>query len=53
MKMRFDLIENLVNTVKGYASHEKETLETLTKARTQFLGATTQADKFKADDMVS
>jgi len=53
MKMRFDLIENLVNTVKGYATHEKETLEKLTKARTQFLSATTQNDKLKADDMVS
>jgi LemA protein len=53
MKMRFDLIENLVNTVKGYATHEKDTLEKLTAARTQFLGAKSQADKLQADDMVS
>ena len=33
MKKRFDLVENLVNTVKGYASHEKETLTQLTAAR--------------------
>jgi len=53
MKMRFDLIENLVNTVKWYAVHEKTTLETLTQARTNFMNASSQDDKFKADDMVS
>jgi len=39
IKLRFDLIENLVSTVKGYASHEKETLTKLTEARTSFLNA--------------
>jgi LemA protein len=53
MKMRFDLIENLVNTVKGYASHEKDTLDKLTQARTQWMAATTQADKASADNMLS
>ena len=53
MKMRFDLIENLVNTVKWYAVHEKTTLETLTQARTNFMNASSQNDKLKADDMVS
>ena len=53
MKLRFDLIENLVNTVKWYALHEKETLENLTQARTQFLGAWSQDDKLKADNMLS
>ena len=53
MKMRFDLIENLVSTVKWYAVHEKTTLETLTQARTNFMNASSQNDKIKADDMVS
>ncbi len=40
MKKRFDLIPNLVETVKGYASHEKETLENVIKARNSAMGAT-------------
>jgi LemA protein len=53
MKMRFDLVDNLVNTVKGYASHEKDTLENITKARTSFMGATGPADKAAADSQMS
>jgi len=53
MKLRFDLIENLVNTVKGYATHEKETLQNLTDARTKFLSAGSQNEKLEADNMLS
>lgn len=53
MKMRFDLIENLVNTVKGYASHEKDTLEKLTSARTSFMSAQSTNDKIEADNMLT
>ncbi len=53
MKLRFDLIENLVNTVKWYATHEKETLENVTKARTSFLNAWSPNEKLAADNMLS
>ncbi len=50
LKRRFDLIPNLIETVKGYAKHEKEVLSTVTKARTEFLSAKTVEDKAKADN---
>lgn len=49
LKRRFDLIPNLVETVKGYTKHESETLENVVKARNTFLSATTPEDEMKAD----
>ena len=45
LQRRFDLIPNLVNTVKGYASHEKELLEEITRLRSQWGEAMTQNQK--------
>lgn len=53
MKLRFDLIDNLVNTVKGYKIHEQETLTSLTQARTSFMNAKNDSEKLAADDAVS
>ena len=53
MKLRFDLIENLVSTVKWYASHEKETLENVTNARTSFLNAGSPNEKLAADNILN
>ncbi|MCH8519061.1 LemA family protein [Candidatus Gracilibacteria bacterium] len=53
LKLRFDLIPNLIETVKGYATHEKETLENVTKARTSFLNAGGIEDKMQADNMLT
>ncbi len=49
LKRRFDLIPNLVETVKGYAKHEKETLEEVINARNSYLSATLPEDQMKAD----
>lgn len=49
LKRRFDLIPNLVETVKGYAKHESETLENVIKARNSYVTATTPEDQMKAD----
>jgi len=48
LKRRADLIPNLVETVKGYAKHEKSTLEDVVKARNTFVSATTKEDEMKA-----
>lgn len=53
LKRRTDLIPNLVETVKGYAKHEKEVFENVTKARSQLMKAEGPADKAKATDMLS
>lgn len=50
---RFDLVENLVNTVKGYASHEKETLQGITNARTHFMSAQTIDSKLEASNQLT
>ena len=49
LKRRFDLIPNLIETVKGYTKHEKETLEEVIKARNTYLSAGTPEDQLKAD----
>jgi LemA protein len=50
LKRRYDLIPNLVNTVQGYAKHEKTVFEEVTKARTQALGAQTVGQAAAADN---
>lgn len=53
LKQRYDLIPQLVATVKGYAQHEKELLTKVTEARSAAMGATTINDKINADNQVS
>jgi LemA protein len=53
LKRRFDLIPNLVNTVKGYMKHEKEVLENITKARSAMMNAKTLPEKAKQSNMIS
>ncbi|MEK7070374.1 MAG: LemA family protein [Patescibacteria group bacterium] len=53
LKRRADLIPNLVETVKGYAKHEKSVFENVTKARSALVGAKTIEDKAKANNMVT
>ena len=49
LKRRFDLIPNLVETVKGYTKHESETLEAVIKARNTYVSATVPEEQMKAD----
>jgi len=53
MKRRYDLIPNLVNTVKGYADHESGTLMKVTEARTKAMGAQSVEDHAEAENMLS
>ena len=53
LKRRTDLIPNLIETVKGYAKHEKGVLEQVTEARTSLMGAKTTQQKAEANNMLS
>ena len=53
LKQRYDLIPQLVETVKGYAKHEKELLERVTQARTAAMSATSINGKIEADNALS
>jgi LemA protein len=53
LKRRVDLIPNLVETVKGYAKHEKSVFEEVTKARAAVTGATGVAETAEADNMLT
>ena len=53
LKQRHDLIPQLVATVKGYAQHEKQLLEEVTRARTAAMGATTIDDKIQAEGQLT
>jgi LemA protein len=52
LKRRYDLIPNLVETVKGYASHEKELFENIANARTKYFQAGTVKDKVQASNQL-
>lgn len=49
LKQRYDLVPNLVATVKGYATHEKDTLTSVIEARNKAMGATTMEQKDEAN----
>ena len=53
MKRRYNLIPNLVQTVKGYAAHEKGVFEKVTEARSRAMGARSVEEKAKAENMLT
>ena len=53
LKRRYDLIPNLVNTVKGYAAHESKVFEDVSAARSAAMGATSVQDKVKAENQLA
>lgn len=53
LKKRYDLIPNLVETVKGYAKHEKEVLENVMKARYNAMNSSNANDKVRSENMLS
>lgn len=53
LKRRYDLIPNLVNTVQGYATHEREAFENVTKARSASMQAGSVHDKAVAEDVLT
>lgn len=53
LKRRADLIPNLIETVKGYAKHEKEVFENVTKARSALMSAESVSEKAEADNMLT
>ena len=53
LKRRFDLIPNIVESVKGYASHESDTLKGVIEARNKYTVAKTREEEMKANDMLT
>ncbi|MDD2585020.1 MAG: LemA family protein [Syntrophomonadaceae bacterium] len=53
LKRRYDLIPNLVNAVKGYAQHEKDTLQKVTQARNMAIAAGSVAEQAQAENLLS
>ncbi len=53
LRRRYDLIPNLIETVKGYAAHEREVFEKVTEARTQAMGATGVQDQAHAENAIT